>query len=182
MPNSIADLIPEINQIQDEVLRGKVIAVWEDAIAEGGWQLDDLETMPYTLLVDKVEITFPEHVSVVCRLCIAMEEVIADAHGGRYSIDKDVLIAGALLADVGKLLEFSREGDKFVWASTYEYLRHPFTGVALCYKHQIPETVMHIVATHSWEGDKFERRPESIIFHHADFTDFDLTKYGSKHP
>ena len=34
MPNSIADLIPEINQIQDEVLRGKVIAVWEDAIAE----------------------------------------------------------------------------------------------------------------------------------------------------
>ena len=182
MPNSIADLIPEINQIQDEDLRGKVIAVWEDALAKGGWQLDDLETMPYTLLVDKVEITFPEHVSVVCRLCIAMEGVLADAYGERYSIDKDVLIAGALLADVGKLLEFSREGDKFVWASTYEYIRHPFTGVALCYKHQIPEAVMHIVATHSWEGDKFTRRPESIVFHHADFTDFDLTKYASKHP
>jgi hypothetical protein len=39
---------------------------------------------------------------------------------------------------------------------------------------------MHIVATHSWEGDKFIRQPESIIFHHADFTDFDLTKSGSK--
>jgi putative nucleotidyltransferase with HDIG domain len=182
MPNSIADLIPEIKQVQNDDLREKVIAVWEDALAAGGWQLDDLETMPYTLLVDNVEITFPEHVSVVCRLCIAMEGVLADAYGERYSIDKDVLIAGALLADVGKLLEFSRDGDKFVWASTYEYLRHPFTGVALCYKHQIPETVMHIVATHSWEGDKFARRPESIVFHHADFTDFDLTKYASKHP
>ena len=35
---------------------------------------------------------------------------------------------------------------------------------------------MHVIATHSWEGDKFARRPESIIFHHADFTYFDLTK------
>ena len=135
MPNSIADLVPEINQIQDNVLRKKVIAVWDDALVKGGWQLEDLETMPYTLLVDNVEITFPEHVSVVCRLCIAMEEVLADAYAERYSIDKDVLIAGALLADVGKLLEFSREGDKFVWASTYEYLRHPFTGLALSYMH-----------------------------------------------
>jgi putative nucleotidyltransferase with HDIG domain len=180
MPNTISDLIPEINQIQDDDLRGKVIAVWDDALTQGGWQLVDLERMPYTLLVEDVEITFPEHVSVVCRLCIAMEGVLAEAYGDRYSLDKDVLIAGALLADVGKLLEFSREGNDFVWASTYEYLRHPFTGVALCYKHQLPESVMHIVATHSWEGDKFTRRPESIIFHHADFTDFDLTKYASK--
>lgn len=181
MPNTISDLIPEIMQIQDDDLRRKVIAVWDDALSQGGWQLADLETMPYTLLVDNIEITFPEHVSVVCKMCIAMEGVLADAYGDRYSLDKDVLIAGALLADVGKLLEFSREGDDFVWASTYEYLRHPFTGVALCYKHQLPESVMHIVATHSWEGDKFTRRPESIIFHHADFTDFDLTKYASKH-
>jgi hypothetical protein len=39
---------------------------------------------------------------------------------------------------------------------------------------------MHIIATHSWEGDRFQRRPEAIIFHHADFTDFDLTKFAAK--
>ena len=134
--------------------------------------------MPYTLLIEDVDITFPEHVSVVCRLCIAMEDVLRNAYGDRYPIDRDTLIAGALVADVGKLLEFRLVEDKYEWSRMYQYLRHPFTGVGLCFKHDIPEAVMHIVATHSWEGDKFKRQPESIIFHHADFTDFDLTKYG----
>jgi hypothetical protein len=102
---------------------------------------------------------------------------LQNAYGDRYGIDRDTLIAGALLADVGKLIEFRKEGGKYEWASMYQYLRHPFTGVGLCFKHDIPEAVMHVVATHSWEGDKFKRRPESIIFHHADFTDFDLTKF-----
>jgi hypothetical protein len=90
------------------------------------------------------------------------------------------LIAGALLADVGKLMEFQRDGDEYAWADTYEHLRHPFTGVGLSFKYDLPLDVMHIIATHSWEGEKFQRQPESIIFHHADFTDFDLTKFASK--
>ena len=134
--------------------------------------------MPYTLLVEDVDITFPQHVRVVCKLCLAMLDVLKAEYGERYPIDADTLIAGALLADVGKLLEFSKKEGKYEWSSTYQYLRHPFTGVGLCYKHQIPEAVMHVVATHSWEGDKFKRRPESIIFHHADFTDFHLSKFA----
>jgi hypothetical protein len=149
MTKELTDLIPEFNQIQDQNLRLKVLSVWQDALDHGGWAIEDLEQMPYTLLVEDVDITFPMHVSVVC------------------------------LADVGKLIEFRKEDGEYVWASMYDYLRHPFTGVGLCFKHEIPEAVMHIVATHSWEGDKFKRRPESIIFHHADFTDFHLTKFGA---
>ena len=61
-----------------------------------------------------------------------------------------------------------------------EMLRHPFSGVALCYKHGLPPEVMHIVATHSHEGDKGERSIESWIFHHADFIDFDIAKVLGK--
>lgn len=177
MAVELTDLIPEFSQIQDNTLRQRVLAVWTEAMQIGGWSPEDLQKMPYTLLVEDVDITFPEHVSVVCRLCIAMEKVLAEAYGERYAIDRDTLIAGALLADVGKLIEFREIDGAYHWASMYQYLRHPFTGVGLCFKHEIPEAVMHIVATHSWEGDKFKRRPEAIIFHHADFTDFDLTKY-----
>jgi putative nucleotidyltransferase with HDIG domain len=180
MSKNLTDLIPEFLSIQDERLRANVLAVWGEALSMGGWSVDDLEQMPYTLLIKDVDITFPEHVSVVCRLCISMEEVLRSAYGDRYEIDRDALIAGALLADVGKLIEFKEVDGVYEWANMYEFLRHPFTGVGLCFKHGIPEKVMHIVATHSWEGDKFKRRPESIIFHHADFTDFDLTKYGRK--
>ena len=174
---TLIDVIPEIKQIADLDLRQKVVAVWEEAMKLGGWSLDELQHIPYTLLVDKVEISFPEHVRVVCRLCIAMEEVLIDMYADRYEIDHDTLVAGALLADIGKLIEFQKGKDKkYEWSGMYDYLRHPFTGVALSYKFDIPEPVLHIIATHSWEGDKFKRKPESIIFHHADFTDFDLTK------
>ena len=178
MSTELMELIPEFGLIQDPDLRERTLAVWQEAVETGGWSVDDLRRMPYTLLIEDVDITFPEHVSVVCRLCIAMLDVLKKSYGDRYAIDHDTLVAGALLADVGKLIEFREDGGRYKWASMYQYLRHPFTGVGLCFKHGLPEAVMHIVATHSWEGDKFKRRPESIIFHHADFTDFDLTKYA----
>jgi hypothetical protein len=178
MSNDLFELIPEFDAIHDEDLRQRVLAVWAEAMEIGGWNSQDLQQMPYTLLLENVDITFPEHVSVVCRLCIAMEDVLKTAYGDRYEIDHDTLVAGALLADVGKLLEFEKDDAGYRWSRMYQYLRHPFTGVGLCFKHGIPEAVMHVVATHSWEGEKFKRRPEAIIFHHADFTDFDLTKLG----
>ncbi len=176
MQTELINLIPEFNAIHDGDLRKQVLAVWTEAMELGGWTVNDLREMPYTLMVEDVDITFPQHVSVVCRLCIAMESVLKDAYGERYEISHDTLIAGALLADVGKLIEFRKVDGDYQWSTMYKFLRHPFTGIGLCFKHEIPEAVMHIVATHSWEGDKFKRRPESIIFHHADFTDFDLTK------
>lgn len=176
MTSALTDLIPEFEQIQDELLREKVLAVWQEAMDLGGWTLEALQELPYTLLIEDVDISFPKHVRVVSRLCIAMAEVLEEEYAERYEIDKDTLLAGALLADVGKLLEIQVSGDSYTWAPMYAYLRHPFTGVGLCFKHEIPPAVMHLVATHSWEGDRFQRRPEATILHHADFTDFDLTR------
>jgi hypothetical protein len=172
----LTELIPEFDEIQDPDLRQRALAVWGEALERGGWEVADLERMPFTLLAEDVQVTFPQHVRTVCRLCMAMQAVLHEVYGDLYAIDRDTLVAGALLADVGKLIEF-REGDAgYEWAEMYEFLRHPFTGVGLCFKHGIPPAVMHVIATHSWEGDKFKRRPESIIFHHADFTDFELSK------
>jgi len=179
MSGDLLELIPEFGEIGDEQLRRQALEVWAEALALGGWTTADLVSMPYTLLVDSVEVSFAEHVSVVCRLCMAMDSVLRAAYGDRYTADRDTLIAGALLADVGKLLEFKRESGNFVWSETYRFLRHPFTGVSLCFKHGLPEAVMHIVATHSWEGDRFQRQAESIVFHHADFTDFDLSQLAA---
>ncbi len=176
--NDLINLIPEFNCIHDEDLRQKTLAVWLETLELGGWEVADLAKIPFTLLATDVEVSFAEHVSTVCKLCIAMEDVLKQAYGDRFAIDHDTLIAGALLADVGKLTEFRQtESGEYEWAEMYDYLRHPFTGVGLCFKHDIPPAVMHVIATHSWEGDKFKRRPESIIFHHADFTDFDLSRF-----
>jgi len=176
MKEQLINLIPEFSKIVDQGLREKVLAVWAEALAQGGWSPEQLAELPFTLLVDDVEISFIQHVRTVAQLCLAMQKVLHDAYGDLYDIDEDTLLAGALLADVGKMIEFTRTSSGPAWSTTSKYLRHPFIGVGLCYKHGIPEAVMHVVATHSWEGDRFKRTPESIIFHHADFTDFEMTK------
>lgn len=176
MRDEIRRLLPEANEIRDPALREKVLDVWEDALRTGGWKPGDLMRIPFTLLAENVQIMFLEHVRTVCRMCLAMERVLVEAYGARMKIDHDTLAAGALLADVGKLLEYVERDGQIVQGLGGKYLRHPFSGVGLCYRHGLPDAVMHVVATHSKEGDHVRRFPESIIFHHADFTDFELVK------
>lgn len=173
----IEDLLPEIGEIKDEKLKRKVVNIWEEAMAFRGWTPEILSSIPFTLLAENVKITFIDHVRAVCRMCIACDKVQEEIHGEkRTPVNRDYLIAGALLADVGKLLEYEIVSGKPVKSDYGKKLRHPFSGVALAFKHKVPPEVMHIIATHSKEGDGEKRSPESIIFHHADFIDFELVK------
>ena len=120
---------------------------------------------------------FIEHLNSCARQCIAIADVLKKSFRCSIPIQRDYLIAGALLADVGKPLEFDKdESGNVVQGKFGQQVRHPFSGVALAYKHGIPGEVLHIIATHSHEGDKTGRSIESIIFHHADFVDFDIAK------
>ena len=174
MKDAIAATLPELEEINDSDLRDKVIAVWEEAMTKKGWNIETLKRMPFTLLVADVNISFIEHVRTVCRMCIAMEKELNDMYSDRVSLNHDHLVAGALLGDVGKIFEYDESGDKFVKSEQGKYLRHPFTGVGLSFRHDLPDEVMHIIAVHSKEGEGFQRTAEAIIFHHADFTDFEI--------
>ncbi|RMH30233.1 MAG: HDIG domain-containing protein, partial [Planctomycetota bacterium] len=123
-----------------------------------------------------IDLRYIEHLRSCARQCLAIADVLGEIFGDRVPIHRDHLLAGALLADVGKPLEFDKVDGRLVKGEFGEMLRHPFSGVAMCYKHGVPPEVMHIVATHSHEGDKVNRSIESIIFHHADFVDFDIAK------
>jgi putative nucleotidyltransferase with HDIG domain len=174
----ILNLLPEIKEIKEEALQDKVINVWSDAIAYRNWTVDELQSIPFTLLAENVGISFLEHVRTVCKMCIACDNILTEAyHESKTPVNRDYLIAGALLADVAKLLEFDKKSDGTIYKSDYgKKLRHPFTGVGLAFKYDVPAEVMHIIAVHSKEGAGEQRSPEAIIFHHADFIDFELVK------
>ncbi len=181
----ISELFPDLMSIRDAALRDKVAAVWNEALTTGcggkGWTIDEIRAIPFTLLAGKIDMRFVEHLNSCVKQCIAIEKVLNEVFGDRVPVNHDVLVAGALLADVGKMLEFDKDASGNVIKGHYgDMLRHPFSGVALCYKHGLPPEVMHIIATHSHEGDKVERTIESWIFHHADFIDFDIAKVLGK--
>lgn len=174
---NVEKILPEVNEIKDEALRQKVIDIWKEASDYRGWTDELLMAIPFTLLAENVKISFIDHVRAVCRMCMAVDEVQEVLHKERRTpVNRDHLIAGALLADVGKLLEYEIIDGESVKSSFGRYLRHPFSGVGLAFKHGVPEEVMHVIATHSKEGGGEKRSPESIIFHHADFIDFELVK------
>jgi hypothetical protein len=177
MQELVLKLLPEISEIQDKNLRDNTVACWADAIKFRGWSEELLRNIPFTLLAEDVKITFIDHVRAVCRMCIACDKVLDEIHGQRKTpVNRDYLIAGAMLADVGKLLEYELVDGKPVKSDYGKHIRHPFSGVGLAFKHGLPSEVMHIIATHSKEGAGEKRLPESIIFHHADFIDFELVK------
>ncbi len=176
MGENVLELLPEIERIGEEALRRKVIDVWAEAMAYRDWTNDELRSIPFTLLAADVKIFFIEHVRTCCRMSIAVDEVLSKAYGERKTpVNRDYLIAGALLADVGKLLEFEKKSDGTIFKSDYgKKLRHPFSGVGLAFKHGLPPEVLHVIAMHSKEATTERRSPEAIIFHHADFIDFEL--------
>src|ERR1700730_6011771 len=183
--NEIAGLFPSLMQIKDKSLREKVAAVWNEAITSGcggkGWSFAELRAVKFTLLAGDIDMRFVEHLNSCALQCIAIADVLESSFRCSIPIQRDYLIAGALLADVGKPLEYDRDPSGKVVQGTFgQQVRHPFSGVGLAYKHGIPGEVMHIIATHSHEGDKVERSIESIIFHHADFVDFDIAMLGGQ--
>src|ERR1700740_931730 len=183
--NEIAQLFPSLMEIKDASLREKVAAVWNEAITIGcggkGWTFDELRAVKFTLLAGDINMTFVEHLNSCARQCIAIADVLKKSFRCSIPFQRDYLIAGALLADVGKPLEYDKDASgNLIQGKFGQQVRHPFSGVALAYKHGIPAEVMHMIATHSHEGDKVERSIESIIFHHADFVDFDIAKLLGK--
>ena len=84
----------------------------------------------------------------------------------------DVLISGAILADVGKLLEYVLKDGKAIQGTYGKYLRHPFSGVSLAEEAGCPPEVCHIIATHAGEGNMVKRSTEAYVVHHADFMTF----------
>lgn len=173
----LLELIPEFNLIEDEAMRENTIRTWEVAMEERGWTLEDLQSMPFTLLIDPCPVNCIEHTRAVAQMAIECAQVMIELYGERLPIDMDVLISGGILRDAGKLLEYERGDDgTFVQTPEGKLLRHPFTGMELAARCGLPAEVQHIIASHAGEGAKVNRTTESIIVHHADFISFEAIK------
>ncbi len=175
MREQLLELIPEFNEIKDDDLREKTLQSWVIAHEKGGWEPKQLADFPFSLLIKGLDVSFLEHVRACAKMSAAIHDTLKDHYGDKLTLDRDVLMAGSLLADVGKLLEYSPDAENgAVKAEHGNYLRHPFSSVGLGWEVNLPDEVLHIAAVHSKEGVGFRRSPEAIIFHHADFVDFQI--------
>ena len=173
MKEELLRLMPEFRLIEDTALQERTIKVWIEAMNKGGWRVDDLRQMPFTLLIEKTSVNIIEHTRAVVICSLEIAEVLKEEYKGQISVNRDYLLSGALLHDVGKLFEYKREKEKFVKSEEGKLLRHPFSGADFASQHGLPQEVIHIVACHSKEGDGARRTVEAVIVNHADFVNFE---------
>lgn len=173
MRNRLIELIPEFGMIADAGLREKALQTYELALQEGGWQVDDLATIPFTLLLNPCPASYIDHVRAVTLCAVRAAEVFSQIYGDRLPVRMDLLVAGALLHDIGKLVEYERRADGMT-VTTYggRLLRHPISGMELAARCGLPVEVLHIIAAHADEGDKVNRTTEATLVNHADFANF----------
>ena len=174
MTDIVKKLWPELEWIKDTELREKTAKTWDLALNRSVLEANDLEVIPFTLLCGPdIKVSFMAHKRCVVHIARESGEKINLFFGNDLPVNMDVLISGAILADVGKLLEYELDNNGEAVQGEYgKYLRHPFSGVSMAEECGIPPEVCHIIAAHAHEGDLVKRSTEAYIVHHADFMTF----------
>jgi 7,8-dihydroneopterin 2',3'-cyclic phosphate phosphodiesterase len=109
-----------------------------------------------------------KHTYMVTKLCLDIAGMVEQNYDQR--INRDTLIAGALLHDIAKLFDMKEEDSGF--DSTELSIDHIIMGSAELYARGFPEPVIHLVASHFGEqGTTTPQVPEATILHYADTLD-----------
>ncbi|WP_231186902.1 HD domain-containing protein [Haladaptatus sp. DYF46] len=135
---------PELQSIESDGLREKVVEAWVLALERGGWK--DIEDIPYAWNIH--EKTNVEHVRGVTRIAMRSAEEQREFHGA--DPDEDTIIAACLLHDVGKCYEyvdFAEEDQLLDPNPTYatEEIPHSLSGYALAHEVGCPISVQRAI-------------------------------------
>jgi hypothetical protein len=165
----IEEVFPEITTVEDDTLRTGISTGWTTAAGINGLDVADLPEVPWLppaqreLGLDPDEALLVEHVRDVTSCAVGLAESLLAASAARPSrdppsgrvsrlarnddleVDLDTVIAGALVHDVSKLYEF----DGMERTEVGRLLGHPYYGVAVVSRANLPVEIAHVVLSHS---------------------------------
>ncbi|WP_426955444.1 HD domain-containing protein [Muricoccus radiodurans] len=172
MRDGVLEDLPELADLGNEELRRKSVEAWCLALSETAFhRVSDIpgEANPGMFALRRG--TQATHLRGVTRIALALMDEFAGMDEG-VRIDRDIVLAGGLLHDVGKAWEFD-PGNRARWTadpsgSGLPPMRHPVYGAHLCIAAGLPEEVAHIALAHSLEGENLIRSLECLIVQRAD--------------
>ena len=175
----ILKLFPAFSEVKDGELREKSIAAMDLAMKKGGWNENNIHICPVTLNWKNCDVSWVEHVNDVTDICILNFDALKKYYERHnVKVSRDVVISGALLHDIGKLTEFVCVDGKAVHSENYELMRHPLSGAVIAAEAGLPDIIVHLIATHSFEGDKSYQTVESNFVRTMDIFVFNSSVKG----
>lgn len=174
-------IFPAFKEIQNEDLRTKSENAMLAAMEAGGWNEQTIQLCPVTLNWAGCDVSWTEHVNDVTRLCLMEFDALKKYHERHgVSFSRDLVAAGALLHDIGKLTEFVFRDGKAVHGDNFELMRHPLSGAVIAARAGCPDELVHLIAVHSFEGEKSYQTAESEFVRSVDIFVFHCSVKGLK--
>ncbi|MBN2101937.1 MAG: HDIG domain-containing protein [Candidatus Aenigmarchaeota archaeon] len=154
------ELLKIAERIRNAELRKKTISILKNPFLSNrnfSGKHSGFENAPASLNWHHVyEGGLAEHTLSVTKMSVRIAEVLRSVYG--IKTDTDVLIAGCLLHDIGKVFEYIKSKDE--WDSSEILLDHTMLGTSELYSRGFPPEVIHMVASHF--GDKGPTPPMTI--------------------
>ncbi|NLI22888.1 MAG: HDIG domain-containing protein [Clostridiales bacterium] len=169
--DGVVRTLPQVLEIEQEALRNKVIDAWALALQLNGYER--IEEMPGSGMPEASVLGDQSmHIRVVGYSAVSLYENLCKAYRMEMGLDRDLLIACALLHDVGKPYEFNPQ-NRERWAANHKTtgapnVRHPAYGAYIAITCGLPEEVVHVCASHSPEGRFVTRSAYATLVHYAD--------------
>ncbi len=164
-PIDVRAMFPEVDEIVDEKLRRGVIEVWEELWSMSSYT--DIDTVPIS---PEIPIPTKPHNQCVLRMALAVADEIDRFHG--VKVNRDYLIASAILQDASKVVEYETTPDGVVrFSESGKQYPHSFLAAHVALKKGIPDPVVHVLLTHSPQAAKFPTSLEGKILYYVDQID-----------
>jgi putative nucleotidyltransferase with HDIG domain len=168
------ELIELANKIKDKKLREKTIKMIQEP------EMSNPEIVYPAAKFDEIPVWVgshhdykggqAEHTASVANISLNLAEHFEKAYEAK--INKDHLISGALLHDIGKVFLIKKSGNR--WELTGLTLDHAALGAAILFAKGFPEEVIHIVAAHGGDQGQQGANPrtiEAMLVFYADIID-----------
>lgn len=171
LKEGVIQSLPLVLEIEDEMLRDKVVEAWALSLALNGY--DSIEELPGSGMPDApVKGNQADHLLGVAHIALGIKESLERVFDKPLGVDRDTLIAAALCHDIGKTYEYNPR-NRERWESDSRVsgkpaLRHPAYGAYIALTVGLPESIAHVCGCHSPEGRFVERSLAATIVHHAD--------------
>ncbi len=171
---SVMEDLPELADIGDIELRRKAIEAWAFALSHSSFgRISDIPPGGNPGMNVLKRGSQADHLRGVAKLALQIADTFI-AQRPEVSIDRDVVLCGALCHDVGKCYEFDPENlarwEQDPAATGQPTLRHTVFGTYVCLAVGLPEEIAHIACAHSLEGQHIGVSSECMIVRHADHT------------
>jgi 7,8-dihydroneopterin 2',3'-cyclic phosphate phosphodiesterase len=175
-PLKTSELVKLAEKIKDKDLQGKVI----DLLNEPSLKIDS-PALPFdeapggSYQHHSYRGGLLQHTLAVVRVSMTMCDLVEEVYGG--NLDRDIVLAGALIHDVYKIYTYEARGEGFAGSGFGDRLDHLSLLVAELYSRGFPLEVIHVAAAHHGENGPIQPKSvEALIVHLADLNDSEFSR------